>query len=936
MASNLKRSKRTVGKRVNDVSRRVSRLEKNPSPRRIGSRTIVSGNLDPAVVTDIATGVDVAVDFYANNNQNATVPTAPTVNNDGSAITHIINTDSTATITFNWNYTVSDTEGAANNIDGFVIYVYQSTSSSPYDPVGDAAETTYFAARDKKSFLLIGAPADKYFTFGVKAYRVVDSNIDTAGVKYSAVAKSTFAGENPFRPSASVAFAGDVTGTVGGTSATNVYNATTNFNANNDQNATTPTAPTISSDGTAVDHVLNTDASADISFEWTYTTSTTQGAANNIDGFAIYVYSSTSATPVTLGSAPATADKYTVYYVNADRRAFILSGVSPDLYYTFGIRAYRVVDSNIGDNSGVIYNTTIIQPSLAGENPYQPSATVAFTGNIGGTLATSTPASNVYNATTNFNTNNDQFTSTPSTPTSVTLTTGLQNTNATIDLKTTWAFTTSTVDNGGNIDGFTVYLRTIQPVLIDSLSASGSVVTYTTKSAHGFVAGNSVTVSGISPAGYSGTFTVLASPAPTTNTFAVTNATTGAATYTNPIVYSATLAATDITTADLNTDIQQVNLTAEKRSHTFSGVSPNSVYKVAIRAYRVVDKNVNADGILFGSLANSSSVTPTTPSLGGDSAIYVANGKIYIGAGNYGNTDTGFYVDNGGFFSLKDKLTFNPSTNLLTVKGRIESTAGTIGAFTIGTVDLTATGIIAPSPFGSTATISIGTNGEIKSRRDLSYIGGSTYTEAYLNKYGDTAGLTVTGNADGSLVTTYIYSARVVSPEAYCDVFRHKSGGQYHSDTTWTSFGYGVTQPGSFRVVNIGDVYSQTITSGRTVLINSNGTIGGVSSSIRFKENVENLSINYKDVLKIEPVTFYYKEDVCEPDDYFRDLNVGVIAEQVESIGGLEELLIYDDGVLNSFRYEKLPVYLLEVCRVQETVIESLKEKVAALEAAAS
>jgi len=40
------------------------------------------------------------------------------------------------------------------------------------------------------------------------------------------------------------------------------------------------------------------------------------------------------------------------------------------------------------------------------------------------------------------------------------------------------------------------------------------------------------------------------------------------------------------------------------------------------------------------------------------------NKRMYIGNGNYGNTDTGFYASYSGWFSLADKLTYNPSTGL--------------------------------------------------------------------------------------------------------------------------------------------------------------------------------------------------------------------------------------------------------------------------------
>jgi hypothetical protein len=84
--------------------------------------------------------------------------------------------------------------------------------------------------------------------------------------------------------------------------------------------------------------------------------------------------------------------------------------------------------------------------------------------------------------------------------------------------------------------------------------------------------------------------------------------------------------------------------------------------------------------------------------------------------------------------------------------------------------------------------------------------------------------------------------------------------------------------------------------------------------------------------LKIEPVTFTYKDGISGPEEVSKEPEIGVIAEQVEEIGGFEHLLIYINGTLESVRYEKLPVYLLEVCRKQQELIESLEARLSALE----
>ena len=136
------------------------------------------------------------------------------------------------------------------------------------------------------------------------------------------------------------------------------------------------TAPTIATDGTAVDHTTQTNGSADISFEWGWS-----GAEGDIDGFLVYVYQSSSATAYTFGTTPAAE---TVYTVPANKRAFILYGVAPNLYYSFAVQAYRSVDKDI--NSAGTIKSTLVKATGSGENPYRPETSVAFAGNVTGTI----------------------------------------------------------------------------------------------------------------------------------------------------------------------------------------------------------------------------------------------------------------------------------------------------------------------------------------------------------------------------------------------------------------------------------------------------------------------------------------------------------------------------------------------------------------------
>lgn len=164
---------------------------------------------------------------------------------------------------------------------------------------------------------------------------------------------------------------------VAGVSASAVATATTNFNASNDRNNAAVTAPTIATDGTAVDHTIQADGSADISFEWSW-----GGNEGDIDGFLVFVYQSNSASAYTFGTTPAAE---TVFAMPASKRAFILFGTAPNQYYSFAVQAYRSVDKDI--NAAGVIKSTLVKATGSGENPYRPSASVAFAGDVTGTIS---------------------------------------------------------------------------------------------------------------------------------------------------------------------------------------------------------------------------------------------------------------------------------------------------------------------------------------------------------------------------------------------------------------------------------------------------------------------------------------------------------------------------------------------------------------------
>jgi hypothetical protein len=77
----------------------------------------------------------------------------------------------------------------------------------------------------------------------------------------------------------------------------------------------------------------------------------------------------------------------------------------------------------------------------------------------------------------------------------------------------------------------------------------------------------------------------------------------------------------------------------------------------------VVNSNFDANGDVIGGAVGGTTINST---------------KIFQGTGTFGNANTGFYLDNGGNFSLKNKLVFNGSTGDLSIAGAITATSGSI------------------------------------------------------------------------------------------------------------------------------------------------------------------------------------------------------------------------------------------------------------------
>ena len=98
------------------------------------------------------------------------------------------------------------------------------------------------------------------------------------------------------------------------------------------------------------------------------------------------------------------------------------------------------------------------------------------------------------------------------------------------------------------------------------------------------------------------------------------------------------------------------------------------------------------------------------------------------------------------------------------------------------------------------------------------------------------------------------------------------------------------------------------------VLIDSAGQLGTVSSSIRFKEKVEDLGPESDRVYQLRPVSFHYKDNGRRA--------TGLIAEEVEKV--FPELVAYNaDKEVETVKYHELPALLLnEIQKLNKRIID--------------
>ena len=122
----------------------------------------------------------------------------------------------------------------------------------------------------------------------------------------------------------------------------------------------------------------------------------------------------------------------------------------------------------------------------------------------------------------------------------------------------------------------------------------------------------------------------------------------------------------------------------------------------------------------------------------------------------------------------------------------------------------------------------------------------------------------------------------------------------------------------------IAGISGKTVASGVGVIINSNGLLGTVQSSARFKEAIKPMDKASEAILSLQPVTFRYKQEL-DPDGIPQ---FGLVAEQVEKVN--PDLVVRaEDGKVMAVRYEAVNAMLLNEFLKEHQKVQSLEAKLA-------
>jgi len=325
---------------------------------------------------------------------------------------------------------------------------------------------------------------------------------------------------------------------------------------------------------------------------------------------------------------------------------------------------------------------------------------------------------------------------------------------------------------------------------------------------------------------------------------------------------------------------------------------------------QTVNGHLSATGFVSGS---SYLIGSTLFAFGSDSA-----GNAFLGfAGN--TTTTGIYNTATGYNSLTKNSTGN------------DNTADGVGALAQNGTGSQNTAVGFAALTGNFGSFNTATgNGALSGNGIGSYntaVGNSALSLSGLGNYNTAVGNVALGNNQtGNYDIGIGNSAGALAPAGNSNSIYIGSEGSGSDHGGVIYLGTQGTQTGGTYIAGISGA---SVANGAPVYVNSNGQLGTVLSSGRFKEQIADMGDASDKLLQLRPVTFFYKP---EYDDGSHLPQYGLIAEEVAKI--FPEMVAYDkDGQILTVKYQLLAPMLLNEVQKQNETIRQLQDRLAALEA---
>ena len=113
------------------------------------------------------------------------------------------------------------------------------------------------------------------------------------------------------------------------------------------------------------------------------------------------------------------------------------------------------------------------------------------------------------------------------------------------------------------------------------------------------------------------------------------------------------------------------------------------------------------------------------------------------------------------------------------------------------------------------------------------------------------------------------------------------------------------------------------LTNAVAVIIDSNGQLGTLNSSERFKKDIHDMDEASRRLLELRPVTYHYKE---AGEDGSNPMEYGLIAEEVAKV--YPDLVAYGaDGKIETVQYHKLAPMLVNEMQRLNALLQGEKDK---------